>query len=133
MTKRKAERKKKKVICGRATTEDIKSYLGHRADNMPSMVAWCGKVDGKIIGAGGYFRQFGRWWAFSDFDKRALLYKFEIAYWAARALKHAQSTGIRYLYAELDHTHPGASLWMQRLGFHLDPRSLYYFRWKAKE
>ena len=133
MTKRKAGRKKKKVICGRATEADIKEYLGHRAENMPSMVAWCGKVDGKVIGDGGYFRQFGRWHAFSNFDRSALKYKFEIAYWAARALKHAQATGIRYLYAELDTTHPGASLWMQRLGFHLDPRTMYLFRWKAKQ
>jgi len=131
MTKRK--RPKKKVVTGRATMDDVESYLGKRADNMPSMVAWCGKLDGKVIGIGGYYRLAGRWHAFVDLRKRALIYKWEIAYLGMRALQHAKKSGIRYLYAELDSTHPGASAWLQRLGFHLDPRSLYLFRWRAKE
>jgi hypothetical protein len=124
-------KKRPKVVVARATAEDLKEYMGDKIDSMPACVAWIGKVNGKPIGCGGYFRAQGRWWGFTNFDKRALLYKFEIAYWAHRALQHARRSGIRYLYAELDSTQPGASAWLQRLGFHLDPRSLYYFRWKA--
>ncbi len=99
---------------------------------MPSMVAWCGKLDGKIIGFGGYFRMGGRWNAFCDLEEEAKDYKAELAYYAYRALQHAQKSGIRYLYAELESEHEGASAWLMRMGFRLDPRSLYYFRWKAK-
>jgi hypothetical protein len=127
-----ARRPKKKLVVTRATDEDIKSYLGKRCDSMPSMVAWCGKVEGKIIIIGGYFRQYSRWHCFLNFHKPALRYKWEIAYWAQRSLQHARKSGIRYLYAELDSRNPGASAWLMRLGFHLDPRTLYYFRWKAK-
>lgn len=119
------------MVVTRATIDDIKEIVGDRVPNMPSMVSWCGKVDGKVIAAGGYFRLQGRWHAYSEFKEEALEYKFEIGFWAMRALQHARKSGIRYLYAELDSTHPGASAWLQRLGFHLDPRTMYYFRWKA--
>jgi RimJ/RimL family protein N-acetyltransferase len=127
-------KKKKPVVIARATEEDALDYYAKFLtikESMPSMIAWCGKVDGKIIGFGGYYKESGRWIAFCNLDKEALRYKIELHRAAIVAMKSAKAKGIRYLYAELDSENEGASRWLQRLGFHLDPRTLYYFRWRA--
>jgi len=132
MTKRNA-RPKKKMVVTRATKQDCCDYFGAKLETIPSIIAWAGKVEGKTLIIGGFWCMQGRWAAFVDMkNKSALRYRWELAYWARRSLQHAQKSGIRYIYADLDSTHPGASAWLQRLGFHLDPRTLYYFRWKAK-
>jgi GNAT superfamily N-acetyltransferase len=124
-------KKKPKVIVTRASAADIREYLGDRATSMPSMVAWCGRVNGKIVGFGGYFKHQGRWHAYLDLEDKGKDYKFALALVAVRCLKHARDTGIQYIYTELQSEIPGASAFLQRLGFQLDPRTLYYFRWRA--
>lgn len=125
--------KKPKVHVTRATDADVKEMVGDRAKVMPSMVAWCGRVNGKMIGSGGYFKHQGRWHGFIDLTPECDNYRKELHYWAIRALQHAQKTGIRFIYAEMEpEGNPGASNFLYRLGFRLDPRSLYYFRWRAK-
>jgi len=127
------KKSKPKVIVTRASAADIKEHIGPRAKVMPSMIAWCGRVEGKIIGFGGYFKHRARWHGFIDMEPECQDYLKELHYWALRALQHAQKSGILFIYAELEpETYPDASNFLYRLGFRLDPKTLYYFRWKAK-
>lgn len=132
------KRSKEKVIVTRASIEDVNYYLGERAKKMPSMVAWVGKIPNKktkkgIVGMGGYYRDHqGRWIGFMDMEREAVRYPNEIAYWSLKALKKAKDSGIRYIYAEANtKDYPNATKFLQRLGFKLDPRSLWFFRWRA--
>lgn len=133
--KKGAGKKKEKVVVTRATREDIDEYLGERGEKMPSMVAWVGKLpskDNKIIGMGGYYRQESRWMGFMDMEREVVRYPSELTYWSMKALQHAKKSGIRFIYAEANtKDYPNATKFLQRLGFRLDPRTLWFFRWRA--
>lgn len=133
---KKSRKPKEKVIVTRASQEDVNSYLTEKGKKMPSMVAWCGKLPSKgnkIIGMGGYYRDDqGRFIGFMDMEREAKLYPSELAYWSMKALRHARNSGIRFIYAEANtKDYPNATQFLQRLGFKLDPRTLWFFRWRA--
>ena len=112
-----------------ATREDIEAFSPVR--NKPTIRALCLEVDGKIIGLAGYAFVKGRYFGFCDLDDEARQYKMHIARAAKRFLKAARDEGIKFIYAEADPEERGAVRWLTSLGFEVDPRTTYLFRWKG--
>lgn len=97
----------------------------------PTVRAWVAELDGRIVGIGGIAREQGRWFAFIDLEDEARPYKVHIARSARRFLDQARRDGIRFIYAEVNHTDPRALLWLFSLGFEFDERSKHFHRWTA--
>jgi hypothetical protein len=112
-----------------ATREDIAAFSD--LANKPTVRAWIGELDGAIISMGGIALVKGRWIAFVDLTEAARPYKMTIARTAIRFLEAARRDGIRFIYAEMDVKEKSAERWVHSLGFSLDPRSQYLFRWRA--
>ena len=112
-----------------ATREDIESFSD--MGNKPTIKAWVGEVDGRIIGLGGFAFSGGRWLAFCDLTDEARKYKVTIAKCARMALREARKQGIKFIYADADLKEQRSIKWLTRLGFHVDPRSAYLYRWRA--
>lgn len=116
------------MIVRRATAEDISAFSP--LPNKPTILAWVGDDDGKIIGIGGLALVGGRWFAFCDLKPEARKHKKAIVKTARNVMMEAKRMGIRFIYAEADSSEPGARRWIESLGFHIDPRSNYLFRWR---
>lgn len=112
-----------------ATRSDIAAFSD--LANKPTVRAWIGELDGAIIALGGIALVKGRWIAFVDLTEAARPYKMTIARTAIRFLEAARRDGIRFIYAERDVNEPSAERWLTSLGFTIDPRSEYLFRWRA--
>jgi hypothetical protein len=118
-----------KVIVRRATREDIASFSD--MENKPSAVAWVGVLDDKIIALTGFALIRGRWFLFLDLTEEARKHKITMMRTAKMIMAEAQKQGIKFIYAERDEDEPKSEAWLRSLGFDLDPRSDYYFRWAA--
>jgi hypothetical protein len=112
-----------------ALREDIDAFSDLR--NKPTVRAWVGELDGQLIAMAGFAHQGGRWVAFCDLTEAARPHKMTIMRTAKKIMGEAKSMGIRYLYAEASPDEPGAVRWMASLGFKLDPRSAYLYRWES--
>ena len=117
------------VIVRAATKDDIARFSD--LANKPTLRAWVGERDGKIIGIGGVALAKGRWFGFIDLTEEARPYKMHIMRAAKRLLAEARRDGIRYIYAEVSPSEPKALAWLTSLGFSLDPRSQQLYRWDA--
>jgi len=111
-----------------ATKEDIARFS--EDPNKPTIRAWCGELDGKIIGLGGFAFSHKRWYAFCDLTEEARPYKMHIMRGAIRAFQAARDTSIKFIYAQADPDERGAVTWMKRLGFEVDPRNPNLYRWR---
>lgn len=118
------------MIIRRATAEDIATFSS--LENKPTILAWVGEEDGKIVGIAGFAFSKGRWFGFCDATERARKHKIMFARAAIRAMEEMKSMGVKYIYADLDRYEPGAERWLRSLGFTVDPRSLYLYRWSAE-
>jgi hypothetical protein len=98
--------------------------------NKPTIKAWCGDLDGRIIALGGFARIKSRWFAFLDLTDDARLYKMTLMRTAKRMMADAEKMGLRFVYAEADPREPRATMWMESLGFVIDPRTNSLYRWK---
>lgn len=116
------------IIIRPATAEDIAAFSD--LENKPSVRAWVAEQDGRLIGLGGVALIAGRWIAFCDLTDDIRPHKVAIARTAIRFLRECQQAGIRYIYAEAAPHEPTAIRWMSSLGFELDPRTLYLYRWR---
>ena len=112
-----------------ATPEDIEEFSD--IQTRPTARAWVGERDGKIIAMAGFALREGRWIAFCDLTEEARPYKMTIMRTAKKIMNEARAMGIRYVYAEASQFEVGAVRWMQSLGFRLDPRSAYLYRWES--
>ena len=112
-----------------ATRADIEAFSDMK--NKPTIRAWVGELDGEIIGLGGFAFSKGRWFGFCDLREQARSYKITIARTAKMALEEARRQGIKFVYAEVDPAEPRAALWLTSLGFTVDPRTAYLYRWRA--
>lgn len=112
-----------------ATAEDIAAFSG--LPSKPTIRAWVGEADGKVIALAGFAFSKGRWLAFCDLRPEARKYKMALARGALRAFAEIKRQGIKYVYAEVDPDEPGAVRWLTSLGFTVDPRNVYLWRWKA--
>lgn len=111
-----------------ATKEDMEQFKAY--SEKPTMLAWVGEEDGEIIGIGGVARSKGYWIAFCDFTEKARKHKTKIVRTARMVMDEIAKRGIRYVYAEADHSEPRAVKWMESMGFTLDPRTQYFYRRK---
>ena len=119
----------KKPIIRKATHSDIEAFSSMAMK--PTIQAWVGDLDGKIIGIGGFAFSHGRWFGFCDLTDEARKYKLTLVKTAKMVMQEAQKQGIRFIYAEVSDVEPGAMRWLKSLGFSLDPRSLCLYRWKG--
>lgn len=117
------------IVVREATRDDIAAF-SDMADK-PTVRAWCGELDGKIIALGGFALRGGRWIMFCDLTDEARPHKMTLMRTAKRVLGEARRMGLRFVYAEANPNEPGAVRWLQSLGFEVDPRSAYYYRWEA--
>jgi hypothetical protein len=117
------------MIVEPATREDIEAFSD--IPNKPTMKAWAGKIDDQIVLLGGLAFKQGRWFAFCDLKDEAREHKFALARAAIRVFEDARAMGIRYVYAEADPDEPTSHRWLTSLGFTLDPRSEYLYRWSG--
>lgn len=115
-------------IVRRATREDIEAFSSMR--DWPTVLAWCGELDGRIIALGGFALFAGRWFAFADLTEEARRYKMHIMRTAKRIMADAQARGIKFVYTESQLNEPTSKRWLTSLGFELDPRSQYLYRWR---
>ena len=99
--------------------------------NKPTVKALVGEIDGEIVAIGGLAFVKGRWFGFCDLRQKARPHKITIARAARRILVDARGIGARFVYAEADPREPGAQRWLTSLGFTLDPRTQYLYRWRA--
>jgi hypothetical protein len=56
----------------------------------------------------------------------------KIARTAKMIMNEVRKQGVKYVYADIDKDEPGAEKWLKSLGFSLDPRALYLYRWGSK-
>lgn len=116
-------------IVRRATREDIDAFSSMR--DKPTVIAWCGELDGKIIALGGLQLSCGRWFAFVDLPDEARPYKMHIMRAAKRMMAEAKANGIRFIYTESQLDEPTSKRWLASLGFTLDRRSQHFYRWSS--
>ena len=117
-----------KVIVRPATREDIEAFSA--APQKPTMKAWVGELDGRLIGIGGLAFSHGRWFVFCDLTDEARQYKVTIAKTALTVMKEARRMGLKYVYAEIEDEEPAALRWQRSLGFELDERSGFLMKWR---
>ena len=114
-----------------ATPDDIARFSD--LQNKPSIRAWVAESpEGEIIGLGGVALFRGRWFGFVDLRDEMRPHKMLLMRAAIRFLKEMRRDGIRFIYAEVAPSEPGARTWLESLGFELDQRSQHYLRWSGK-
>lgn len=117
------------LIIREATREDIEGFSPMQ--NKPSIIAVAGELNGAVVLLAGIAFSNGRWFAFCDLRDEARPYKMTIAREAKRFYERVRKMGIRFIYAEADPDEPNAVRWITSLGFKLDPRTLYLYRWES--
>lgn len=95
----------------------------------PTVRAWVGIVQGKIVAVAGIAFVSGRWFAFCDLLEEAREFKMTIMRWAKRIMRKIKEMGVRYVYAMADPDEPGSIKWLESLGFDLSPKSMRLYRW----
>lgn len=113
----------------RAVKEDIEKFS--KLASTPTIKAWVGESDGEAVLVAGFASFKGRWLAFCDIADKSKVGKVALGRAAKRALDEIRKDGIKFVYAEVDTNEPGAVRWLTSLGFDLDPRTNYLYRWRA--
>jgi hypothetical protein len=122
----------KPLIVRAATREDVDAFAAPENRVRPTMRAYVGEVDGKIVVLGGLAFFEGRWFGFLDVTDEVRPYRIHLMRWAIRVIESARSTGVRFIYVEPDANEPKAKAWLARLGFAQDPRVPRAWRWKVE-
>ena len=112
-----------------ATHADIERFSSLR--NKPSLKAWVADLDGEIVGLGGVAFYAGRWFAFLDLTDKMRPYRMTLMRAAKRFFADMQAQGVKFIYAEADLEESNAPRWLGSLGFTIDPRSGYLYRWRG--
>lgn len=113
----------------RATKEDIDAFSD--MTGKPTLKAYVGEIDGRIVALAGLALDKGRWIAFCDLHEDARPFRMTIARTAKRIMAEARASGVRFIYANMDKDEPGACRWLQSLGFAIDHRIPNLYRWRA--
>lgn len=123
------------VVSRPATREDILAFSS--VVKWPTAKAWIGEIDGEAVALGGLALLKGRWIGFIDVTEKGREYLTKsLGVRAAmirammEGMREAKRMGIRYVYAEADTQFPKARELIERMGFHVDPRSPALHRWK---
>lgn len=116
--------------------DDMEAFHGPERPSSPSMRAWVAEKDGEVRVIGGIARALdSRWYAFLDVrqdDEFARSHQILIGRFARMFIDQLDSLGVKYVYALVDQREKNAFNWMERLGFHVDPRSGSLMRWKKE-
>jgi len=120
----------KKPNCRVATAEDIKLFWNDD-DDIPTMHARVGLIDGEIAGIGGIHKsKDNRWVAFFDLTDIGRPYKFTIFREIKKVFKWADDRGIIFIYADRDMEEMSSKRLLQALGF--EKQGLLYKRISPK-
>ena len=122
--------KKFKLVLRRATQRDVEALSPW--DENPSVKAICAEIDGEIIGLGGVMYVKGRWLAFYSATEKLRPYKIAVGRAAVRFFRQMRQDGVKFIYADRDLNEPTSGRWLQSLGFEVDPKSRYFYRWSAR-
>ena len=114
------------VVVRRATWDDLDSF--GKLNERPTIKAWCGEVDGRIVGVGGFYLHNGRWVGFCELKDEGRRYKVAFIKAARQAMQDMAEAGHRVIYAEADPNFPMAPRWIESLGFELQETGKY--RWQ---
>lgn len=117
------------IAVRRATRSDIESFSG--ISQVYSIKAIAAELDGEIIALAGVAFHKGRWLGFADLTEKVRNHKMHIMRGAKRFLNEMRQEGVKYIYVEADPNEHKAVEWLQSLGFELDHRTQYLYRWKA--
>ena len=115
-----------KVVIRRATREDVEAF--GELPHSPTIKAWVGDVDGRIVGIGGFYFYKGRWVGFCDLTEEASRYKVSFIRAARLAMDDMKRAGHKFIYAEVDPDYPMAPKWVGRLGFQKTKSGIW--RWR---
>jgi hypothetical protein len=116
------------VVVRRATSAELAALAP--GDARPTMKAWVGTVDGRIVGFGGLAFKHGRWIAFCDLSEYARPHRRAIVRAGRSVIAEARRAGHRFVYAHADGDEPMARRWLESLGFQPDSKTGLY-RWQA--
>jgi hypothetical protein len=137
--RRKAKAKAKptgQIVSRRATREDIIGFSS--VIKWPTAKAWVAEMDGEVLALGGFALCKGRWIGFLDFTKngrdvlnRNVCAQVKLLRVVKDSLQEAKEQGVKFIYADAaTEEHPRAAEFLERFGFHIDPRSQAFYRWK---
>jgi hypothetical protein len=122
------------VVSRPATREDILAFSS--VVKWPTAKAWIGEIDGEVVALGGFAIIRGRHIGFLDvtekgreYLEKSLMVKAAMIRVMVEGLREAKAAGVRYIYAEADTQFPKARELIERMGFHIDPRSQVLHRW----
>lgn len=111
------------------TRADVEAYSP--LETNPSIKARTFLIDDEIVGMGGVARIQGRWLAFFSLTDKLRPHKVTIARAAIRFFEQMRQEGVKFIYAEKDQTEPTSDRWIKSLGFEIDPKTNYFYRWRA--
>ncbi len=122
------------VVSRPATREDILAFSS--VVQWPTAKAWVGEIDGEVIALGGLALARGRWIGFIDITEtgreyltKSLGVRAAMIRAMMEGMREAKRMGIKYVYAQADTQFPKARELIERMGFHVDPRSPELHRW----
>jgi len=125
------------IVIRDAKREDMDAFHGVDRPSDPTIRAWVGEKDGEVMVIGGLARgPDARWFAFFDITEKgsfAREHQILIGRFARQFVSQFDRLGHKYIYATVDQSEENAVNWMERLGFHLDPRTQKLMRWKKGE
>jgi hypothetical protein len=123
------------VISRPATREDIVAFSA--VVKWPTAKAWIAEIDSEVVALGGFALLKGRWVGFLDvtengreYLENSLMVKVAMIRAMMEGMREAKRMGVRYVYAQADTQFPKARELLERMGFHVDPRSPELHRWK---
>jgi GNAT superfamily N-acetyltransferase len=125
-----------KVTVREAIKNDIVGFSTPAGVAAPTLRGWVGEIDGKPVALGGFALAMGRWIGFVDVTeegrdllKKNMYVRAAFVGTAVKALREARRMGVRYIYADADMRFPRADELLEKLGFHVDPRTESLYRW----
>ena len=116
-----------KVTLRPATAADIATFSS--GPELPTVKAWIGEIDGRIVGFGGFALVNHRWIAFCELSEEGRCHKRAIVRAGRHVLGEARRAGHRFIYAKADSSEPMATRWLASLGFRPDAKT-GLFRWQ---
>jgi hypothetical protein len=119
---------REKLTIRRAKRADFLTFFGDETKH-PTSIAWCGEIDGEIVGIGGFVTVAGTNVAFLDLTEKARKHKVALARAGYRAMELVKKSGKRYIFVEVGE--PGAERWLRRLGF--EPYQGRVWKWRKSQ
>ena len=98
-----------------AKLADLHKHYGDRV--LPTGKYWIGKLDGKILGVGGYFYNGAECCVFLDLTEEAEQYPVHLVRMGKRVIKDWEQSRNRSLSVMQDESKATSKRWLESLGF----------------